>query len=114
MPTYTAYPTPTQIGQLEGTQLMPRDDLQATRSVNGTLKVRALYPAPKNAFAVKHKMTLAQFADYRTFYGTYSRTLFDFTFAGDNTVYSNCAFAGPPTYTFSGMNVEVAALLEQR
>lgn len=111
MTTYTKYPLPSEIGQLDGSTRLIRDDILPIRSVNGKLYVRALYPTPKSAFRLHHLMTTAQYADFDTFYQTYSRVFFLFTFAGDNVQYT-CCFAEPPQYNFTGTNVDVQVTLE--
>lgn len=79
MPTYTAYPLPTEIGQLFGSTEEILDDIRVDRAVNGAAKVRAFYPNPKRRFNPQHRMTPTQYADFITFYESYRLVTFSFT-----------------------------------
>jgi hypothetical protein len=110
---YTAYPTPAQAAQLKPSTEAFVDDLVTDRMVNGTVKARVLFPAPKKRFELVHRMTLSQYADYRDFYLDYRGLFFTFTWALDGATYT-CCFEAPPKFAPDAAYVNVTvALLQQ-
>jgi hypothetical protein len=113
MTTYTAYPLSSDIGQLDGSIEEWQDDLLVERSVSGKAKARALYPAKKRRFSVQHRMTSAQYGDFKTFYDSYRLLSFTFTWAGDGNAYT-CIFGAAPTVRPIGVDFQISSTLVEQ
>lgn len=120
---YTSYPHPTNINghgdntkavfpQLDGSAIEWVDDVRTDRTMAGTAKTRSLYTSKKRSFRLVHRVSAASFADYETFYDTYRKIPFSFTWAGTGTTYT-CRFAAVPRFTWNGMLVNIEAQLLQ-
>jgi hypothetical protein len=106
-----SYPT---FAQLHDSEEGFVDDLLVDRAVNGTVKVRALYTAPKRRWTLKHRLTTAQRDTLQAFYASYRTVTNTFVWAGNGTTYT-FVFEGPPTYSYpAGLIVDaVVRIVEQ-
>ena len=88
-----------------------QDDVRLTRSSNGTLRSRQMWPAPMREFAISHVLSADDLDDYRTFYETNRGQTFDFVWPVDGATYT-VMFAEPPSERhYGGAWWEVTAKL---
>jgi len=79
----------------KGSQEEWLDDLVADRTVNGAVKVRALYSGKKRRFILHHLLNSTERATLQTFYDTNRLLTITMTWPVDNVTYT-CVFAKPP------------------
>ena len=71
------------------------DDLVADRTVNGSVKVRALYSVKKRRFILRHLLNAAERATLQTFYNTNRLLTITLVWPVDGITYT-CVFAKAP------------------
>lgn len=120
---YTKYPHPTNkdahgdgtlpiFPQLDGSSIEWVDDLVTDRTLAGTAKSRAAYPSKKRNFRVLHRIQSSDLAAFETFYNTYRKVAFYFTWAGGGSEVL-CRFRSAPRLTWTNTRVEIQSdLLE--
>lgn len=110
-----AYPS---YKQLIGTDEVIYDDVVTDRVANGTVKSRAMYPAIKRGFKVRHRLTADELSNATTgfmkFYTDNRLLAVTFTFAKDGQAYT-CLFDGPPKldHLSKGQTLVEVTLLQQ-
>jgi len=74
------------------------DDVVADRTVNGAVKVRALYSGKKRKFLLRHLLNSSQRGTLQTFYDTNRLLVVTLLWPVDSVSYS-CVFARAPRYS---------------
>lgn len=92
------YPTSSAMPQVLGSSEEWLDDLTVDQAVGGGARVRAMYPAKKRRFIVKHWCSAADRATLQTFYDTNRLLTFTFTWAVDAANYT-VLFEVAPKFT---------------
>ncbi len=90
-----AYPFGPARQVVPGSAFAIRDDLATQRSPNGGLEQYGAYTVFGHAFTLRHLLSSAEAATFRSFYATNRLALCALTFGGDGNAYS-VRFAGAP------------------
>ena len=104
MATYPAF------AQLEGSEIVLRDDTRIAAAMNGLAEQFGQYTEEKHGFVVKHLLNDADQTIYWAFYATNRKSQFTFTHAATRLVY-NALFVGAPHELWTQFGWQIEAML---
>jgi len=96
----------------KGSQEEWLDDIVADRTVNGSVKVRALYSAKKRRFILRHLLNATERASLQTFYDANRLLNITLVWPVDGVTYT-CVFAKAPNLSHGSVLSDVDVELLQ-